>query len=267
MTQFSTPSSHQKGFSLVEMLVVLSIMFILGTMGALTIPSLMSAQTIAQASSDISQVLDDARSYAIANHTYVFVGLEEVSAANLPNATRQTLVSSASGGRVAVFVVASKDGSRNDAAASPYFNSSNLTAITKVKFINGIHLADFSNLTAASGPMAARAPVASGNSLGANASTGGSALFTSPLGASPGNAQYSFYPSQVIQFDQEGLAGVCSCTYSASGYTPPTNSWIEIALQLTHGSAIPAAPTNIATGQLASIQLDGITGANRVFRP
>jgi prepilin-type N-terminal cleavage/methylation domain-containing protein len=268
MIRFPQQPGQRAGFSLVETLVVITIMLILGTMSAMTVPSLMSAQAIAQASSDISQVLDDARSYAIANHTYVFVGFEEVNASNTPNAAAQTLVSSTSGGRVAVLVVASKDGSNNYATASPYFNSTNLVAISKVKFMGSVHLADFSSLTASTGPMAARAPVTTANSLGANSTTGGSALFTWPLGASASNAQYSFFPSQVVVFDQEGLAGVVSTTtYAASGYTAPASSWIEIGLQLAHGSAIPAAPTNIATGQLASIQLDGVTGANRVFRP
>lgn len=263
-----TISQSRHGFSLVETLVVLTIMLVLGTMSAMTVPSLMSAQTIAQASSDISQVLDDARSYAIANHTYVFVGFEEVNASNLPNASSQTLVSATSGDRVAVVVAASRDGSNNNTSATPYFNSTNLVPISKVKFINSVHMADFSSLTASNGPMAARAPVISANSLGANATTGGTALFTWPLGTSAGNAQYSFYPGEVIVFDQEGLAGVVnSTTYTASGYSAPTSAWIEIGLQLAHGSAIPAAPTNIATGQLASIQLDGVTGANRVFRP
>ena len=268
MSRFAQNPGSRRGFSLVETLVVLTIMLILGSMSALTIPSLLSAQTIAQASSDISQVLDDARSYAIANHTYVFVGFEEVNASNLPNAASQSLVSSSAGGRLAVLVVASKDGSNSYTSATPYFNATNLTAISKVKFIGSVHLADFSQLTAASGPMASRAAVTTANSLGANSATGGAALFTWPLGTSASNAEYSFYPSEVVVFDQEGLAGVVnSTTYTASGFTAPTSSWIEIALQLTHGSAIPAAPSNIATGQLASIQLDGVTGANRVFRP
>jgi len=268
MTHVLKRSHTTNGFSLVEMLVVLTITLVLGTMSAMTVPSLMSAQTIAQASSDISQVLDDARSYAIANHTYVFVGFEEVNASNLPNAADQTLATSSSGGRVAVLVVASKDGSNDSFSATPYFNSTNLAAITKVKFINSVHMADFSSLTATAGPMAARAPVIAANSLGANSTTGGTALFTWPLGASSSNAEYSFYPNEVIVFDQEGLAGVVnSTTYTASGYTAPTSSWIEIGLQLAHGSVIPAAPNNIAAGQLASIQLDGVTGANRVFRP
>jgi prepilin-type N-terminal cleavage/methylation domain-containing protein len=268
MPRVSLRSHSRNGFSLVETLVVITITLILGTLSAMMVPSLMSAQTIAQASSDISQVLDDARSYAIANHTYVFVGFEEVNASNQPNASNQTLVSSSSGGRVAVLVVAAKDGSNNYASASPYFNSANLTALSKVRFINSVHMADFSSLSASSGPMAARAQIITANSLGANATTGGTALFTWPLGASASNAEYSFYTSEVIVFDQEGLAGVVnSTTYTASGYAAPTSSWIEIGLQLTHGTAIPTAPTNIATGQLASIQLDGVTGANRVFRP
>jgi prepilin-type N-terminal cleavage/methylation domain-containing protein len=268
MTRTFKTSHSRNGFSLVEMLVVLTIMLLLGTMSAMMVPSLMSAQTIVQASSDISQVLDDARSYAIANHTYVFVGFEEVNAANLPTAAGQNLVSSTSGGRVAVLVAASKDGSNNYTSSLPYFNSANLAAICKVKFIGGVHMADFSSLTASAGPMASRAPVTTANSLGANSTTGGSALFTWPLGASASSAEYSFYPSQVIVFDQEGIAGVVnSTTYTASGYGAPTSSWIEIGLQLTHGAAIPSAPASIATGQLASIQLDGVTGANRVFRP
>ena len=135
-------------------------MVILATTSAMMIPGIMSAQTVAQASSDISQTLDDARSYAIANHTYVFVGFEEVSAANSPNSAGQAQATASAGGRIAVAIVASKDGTNSYTSAAPYFNSVNLTPISKVKFFSGVHLADFSALSAAGGAMSSRIAVA-----------------------------------------------------------------------------------------------------------
>jgi prepilin-type N-terminal cleavage/methylation domain-containing protein len=268
MKETFSRNNQSQGFSLVETLVVITIMLALASLSAFTLPSMMSSQIMAQTSSDISQTLDDARSYAIANHTYVFVGFEEVNASALPTSPNQTQATATSGGRIAVAIVASKDGSNNLTSTPPYFNSSNLTVISRLKFFTGAHLADFSTLTATTGTMATRASVTAANSLGANSTGGSTSLFTWPLNAASGNAEYNFYANQVIVFDQEGLAGVINNnTYTASGYTSPTSSWIEIGLQVAHGATIPAAPTTLTSGQLASVQLDGVTGANRVLRP
>jgi prepilin-type N-terminal cleavage/methylation domain-containing protein len=243
---------QQNGFSLVETLVVITIMLALASLSALTVPSMMSSQNVAQASSDISQTLDDARSYAIANHTYVFVAFEEVNSLTVANATGQSQATSAGGGRIAVAVAAAKDGlSCSSTSAAPYFNAANLTAISKLKFFTGVHLSDFSGLTApTSGPMASRAPITSGNSLGANWTGGTTPLFTWPLNASGSSVEYNFYPGQIIMFDQEGVGSmVTSTTYTASGCFP-TSAWIEIGLQVTHGANVPTAPSSLATGAL-----------------
>jgi prepilin-type N-terminal cleavage/methylation domain-containing protein len=264
-------SAKSSGFTLVEVLTVITIMLVLASLSAMTVPGIISSQTMSQAASDISQTLDDARSYAIANHTYVFVGFEEVSAANVSALGSQAQATSSAGGRIAVTVVASQDGTNNSTSTAPYFNSANLVAISKLKIFSGVHMADLTGLTTTSGPMAAR--VATATNLGANSTTGGTALYTWPLGSSGGNVSYSFFPSQVIVFDQEGTASlVTTSTYTSTTYSSGLTlspAWLEIGLQFTHGSIVPTAPTSstLPTGQIASIQLDGVTGGNRVLRP
>ncbi|HEX4083333.1 MAG TPA: hypothetical protein VHY22_00375, partial [Chthoniobacteraceae bacterium] len=42
---------------------------------------------------------------------------------------------------------------------------------------------------------------------------------------------------------------------------------IEIGLQPIHGNVAPPVPTNQNFGQLAAIQIDGITGVTHIYRP
>jgi Tfp pilus assembly protein FimT len=237
----------------------MAIVAILASIAVVGLPSIMSSQSVSKAASDLSEVLDDARSYAMANHTYVYVGFEEVNAGAPTSAIPQTQASATAGGRVAVAVVASLDGTYN--YTSTALTASDLTPITQLRFFNGLHIADFSGI-ATSASMNGRVAINSAYSLGAYSTGGSTALFTWPVGSTGNAAQYTFYNNQVIRFDQEGAASLISST----SYTP-TLTWIELGLQLTYGNAVPALPTSLTTGELVALQIDGVTGANHVLRP
>src|SRR4029453_9990265 len=71
--------------------------------------SMKSGSDFSSAVNGIRDVLENARTYAKANHTYVFVGLAEADSSVNSDVRPQA----AGSGRVAVAVVASKDGTRH----------------------------------------------------------------------------------------------------------------------------------------------------------
>ncbi len=211
---------------------------------------------VAGSASNVQSLLESARAYAQANNTYVFVGLTEV------DTTQAFLISSPSTGaghtgRVVVAVVASRDGSNNFDASGNWVGNGNLIALSGLRHFDNVHLADFSGLSTSSGPMAARQTITASGSLG-NSGVGATALITWPLtGSSP---QYSF--SKVIQFNPQGTASL------ENGTTPNgVPGWMEIALQPVNGNAAPAAVNDVSKGDIAAVQIDGVTGTINTYQP
>src|ERR1043166_3354660 len=137
-----TDNSVRAGFTLLELLIVLGIMIALTVLVVPAFTNRKSADDVTNATNSIKGLLETARTYAKANHTYVFVGFVEVDDSVDPSVTPQVTTGSAPYGRVAVAAVASKDGSRQvqyDSSApatdwsNKYNNGANLTAIGKLK--------------------------------------------------------------------------------------------------------------------------------------
>src|SRR5277367_4533893 len=98
--------SSSGAFTLVELLVVLCIV---GILAALVAPSLQGVFRAGSFSREVNQLTDDillARSYAMGQNTYTYVGLTQVDRTQNPNATPQT----AGTGKVVVGIVATSDG-------------------------------------------------------------------------------------------------------------------------------------------------------------
>ncbi len=97
-----------RGFTLLELLIVVSVIGLLLVLVAPAFTSIKHGSDFTDSIYGIQGVLESARTYAKANRTYVFVGFAEVDSSVDPSTNPQP-----SGyGRVAVAVVASKDGTR-----------------------------------------------------------------------------------------------------------------------------------------------------------
>src|SRR5213596_2668244 len=101
-------AQQRRAFTLLEMLVVMGIIAILMVLVAPAFTNLKSAGDVTNAVYGIQGLLDNARTYAKANNTYVFVGFAEADSSVDSSISPQV----AGYGRVALAVVASKDGTR-----------------------------------------------------------------------------------------------------------------------------------------------------------
>jgi len=98
------------GFTLLELLVVIGIIATLLVLIGPAFTTITRGTDVSSAIYGVKGVLENARAYAKANHTCVFVGLTEVDSSVDPLVSPQITTGDTPYGRVAVAVVASKDG-------------------------------------------------------------------------------------------------------------------------------------------------------------
>lgn len=263
----SSGSLLSRAFSLVEMLMVVAIIGIVLGVAIPAFHAISAANNLTNAVNGLAGAAERARAYAMANNQYVYLGIAEVNADVSAAAVPQIAATETSGGRLAIVAVASRDGTRGytllSSLANPawadYNNGSGLISISNVEVFENVHLA--ASLDASSGSASmARPIVAAGYRLG-DPTCKSVTPFAWPLKTplTPDVAQYYF--EKVIQFDPQGAARIQYST-NQDNIVP----WIEIALQQTHGSAIPAGSAQ-STGAVAAIMVDGMTGAVRIYRP
>jgi prepilin-type N-terminal cleavage/methylation domain-containing protein len=262
-------AERSSAFTLLELLIVIGIIAVLLVLMVPAFTSLKSAGDVTDAVYGIKGLLENARTYAKANHNYVFVGFAEVDASVSPSVSPQV----AGNGRIAVAVVASKDGTRqfNYATSNQgsdwtanYSNGANLIAIGKLQRYENLHFlgVNFGSWLPSAHPnsnMARYQPTSNTYNLGTSSSV---TPFSWPLGSSLGNGQYNF--TAVIIFDPTGIARVATSTNADE-----IASVMEIDLLTTHGTAPSPTPTpfNQDIGNHAAIQLAPMSGEVRVYRP
>jgi prepilin-type N-terminal cleavage/methylation domain-containing protein len=278
-----SPMASREGYTLVELLSVLAVIALLVALAVPSLVGLKGSSDITGAGYTVSGLLEQARTYALANNTYVWVGFYEEDGTQ----PSQTPAVAGTGGRLVISIVASQDGTRYDDStinaqypfpfgAKDASNAVTLIQINKLVKINNVRLVAVN--TASNNP--ARPVVASayqvgdsptsgpGNSTGAfalhvGASTVNPTTFTYPLDASSATAQYTF--SKIIEFNQQGeVSKIDENVFSGPG----PQSELEIALDPTHGSAIfPAYSGSNQNTPAVAIQIEGLTGQVRVYRP
>ena len=265
------------GFTLIELLVVIGIMILLTALLTPAFTNLKGAGDVTSAAYTVKGVLEQARTYAMANNTYTWVGFyeEDVSqpSTNPPNPGI---------GRLVMSIVAANDGLQGfdpDAVASPTnrLDTARLIQVGKLIKIDNVHLPLFAIPTGTPGdtfdtrPAVQNDPVVGYNDsrfgeLNASppntapVSNNGSSKFPFqyPVGNPVPTAQYTF--TKTLQFDPRG-EGRINSSYDV-------RLVIEIGLLSTHGNVAPT-PTPSAgnyKGNVVAVQLNGFAGNVKVYR-
>jgi prepilin-type N-terminal cleavage/methylation domain-containing protein len=263
MKTSNKPKRHGQGngFTLVELLTVLTIVTILAVLATPSIQGLQKAGGFTKSVYDLADSLNLARSYAVAQNTYVYVGLTEVDRTQSPAASPQQ-----SGfGRVVFAAVATKDGTSDYSAESgwgysPTIGTSSGPGLGLV-LVRPAQNFDFLHITSTpfpdgTGPMARPAtsyPI--GLPSAATPLTG----FSLPLGTPLGNGKYNFTgnAATILTFNPQGGVLVNGEAYQG----------VEIDFQPAVSNFAPASPGNVNEGNQAAVVIDGTTGAVTVYRP
>ena len=122
------------GFTLVELLVVLAIMAILLSLVLVSISGTKGSRDLANATYSIQGALEQARTYAMAENTYTWVGFFEEN----PNAT-STIPAPAGVGQVVLSIVASASGT-NPVTPTAGLRLTGLTQVSKLIKLPNVHL-------------------------------------------------------------------------------------------------------------------------------
>ncbi len=239
-TLIASPSHLRRrsaaAFTLVELLVVLAIVALLLTLALPAVSSLQKSDSLNLATASLAGIFDEARTFAMANNTYVFVGVEEIQFS--PGGAGTPVAGT---GRVAVQTFYSLDGTMNLA-------SSNLRGVSRLQVFDNIHLpSSLATGSATTGTLAQRPSVPADCVVGSDSFPTASAPLTSE--------GYTF--NEVIAFDPQGRVHLPATTPEVG------MQYLEIDLQQSNGSV----PVPVASAKnLSAIQIDGLTGSVTVYR-
>jgi type II secretory pathway pseudopilin PulG len=257
------------GFSLIELMAVIGLMAMLVVFLVPGLNSMRQGREASSAGVEIAGLLEQARAYAMAKNTYVWVGFAEEDGTQPPRAPMGP-----GGGRVVISVVASRSGERYaDDGTAPDFSSASrpvpLEQIHRLVRLPGVRLTA-ANAGSVAGNSPRRPAVAPEyqvgdpaasdpqNESGTFAATGATTLaFSYPLS---GAEQYRF--RKIIEFNPRGEASKAGESTLAGPGVPDR---MEIAVAAAPGGLV-AEPFRAAGVASAAVQIDGLSGNVRVFR-
>ena len=263
---FPLAPRRQNAFTLVELIVVIGIMILVATFLAPAVSSLKSAGDVTSAAYTIKGVLEQARSYAMANNTFTWVGFyEEAADATSPTNLAPPYLGK---GRVLLAIVASRDGTTS--CEDPNSTTGNRVPLTpslimqigKLVRIDNIHVTDIG-----APPSPTPSPTPEASSLAARSSLpytwGSPADYENRINSDdthsptnqtlyPFSAQgYTFY--KTVRFNPRGEADL-NASYKLRRVA-------EIGLKPTRGATVDNNSPNVA-----ALQFDGVAGNVKIYR-
>ncbi|PYL28821.1 MAG: hypothetical protein DMF45_07925 [Verrucomicrobia bacterium] len=257
LSAFTLPKLRERfAFTLLELLVVIGIIAILMVLIAPAFTSIKTGNNVTTAAYTIKGTLDQARTYAMANNTYTWVGFFEEDVSQ-PSANP----AAAGAGRIVMSIVASKDGTTiyTGGLTSPAveLDPTKLIQVGKLTKIDNLHLKTFPDATATPPPDTFDQRPAAGLNTAriGDTSPDNDSLspFRYPVGSATGTAQYIF--RKAVQFSPLGEARIDNNNYTLK-------TVIEIGVQLTHGTAPEPSPVK----NPVAIQLTGVGGNVKIYR-
>jgi type II secretory pathway pseudopilin PulG len=246
------------GFTLVELLVVISIIVAMMALALPAFNAMKGGGDVTKAAADVSGAIEVARSYAMTNNTYTWLGFFEED----PMAAAGT----AGTGRIVMSIVSSIDGTTiYSKVASPAtaLDPARLIQVGKLIKVDNIHLKTASSTSDpvfpignGTGDTFATRPAVTGSTAQIGDTSPNATLtpFQYPVASSTPAPTPKYIFTKAIQFSPRGEARVNNNNYSLKPV-------IEIGLQPARGNTPDAAGKNVA-----AIQVTGIAGNVKIYR-
>lgn len=254
-------------FTLLELLAVMAIFSVLLVAIVPAFTTIKSSGDVTNAAYTISDLLQQARTYAIANNTYVWVGFyeEDTTAASPTNATPPY----PGKGRVVLAAVASKDGTANcEDPASTTSNriplmASQIAQVGKLVKVENIHMTDVG-----APPSSTPSPAPATDSINGRPNfpyiSGSPSLdYQNRINS---DDTHSPYNQTLYPFVAQGYTFYKTIRFSPRGEAQINSTYelrllAEIGLRPTHGTAVDTNSTNVV-----AIQFSGIGGNFKIYR-
>lgn len=226
------------GFTLIELMIVITITILLAVISIQSFSSMGRNQAIGKATGDLVSILEMARSHAMANNSYVYVGFYKPSSDDLAKA----------GGNACVYVsmAATIDGTSGyeDGTWTP-----SLVSLAKLQRLEGVSLVPVDSIKTYLPNVDMTF-----TSLDAATTTALTTFTARDLGFGPRNSVGTF--DLVIQFKPNGGANVVT---DLSSQTVP--HYVAVGLVPSAGQSATAS------ANCSLIRVDGVTGFVRFYRP